>query len=113
MELQKQVGIEIVKRRKELGISQAIVEHLSDIGYILFHTRKDEWQHLYAVNGDISVVEKAELGTNIYPNISTTDMYAMVPFEPIELDSKGIHSSKKSWTLKTRYDAQFAELRDL
>lgn len=99
-----------IKYTKE---SMAIVEHLSEIGYILFHTRKDEGQHLYAVNGDITVVEKDELSTDIYPNIKTTDMYVIVPFEPIELDSNGIHSSKKSWTQKTRYDAQFAYIRDL
>lgn len=93
--------------------SMAIVEHLSEIGYILFHTRKDEGQHLYAINGDITVVDTEELGNDIYKNVNTTEMYAVVPFETIELDSSNLHSSKKSFTPKTRYDAQFEELNNL
>ena len=93
--------------------SMAIVEHLSEIGYILFHTRKDEGQHLFAINGDITVVDTEELGSDVYKNVVTTEMYAVVPFETIELDSSNLHSSKKSFTPKTRYDAQFEELINL
>ena len=93
--------------------SMAIVEHLSEIGYILFHTRKDVGQHLFAINGDITVVDTEELGNDIYKNVNTTEMYAVVPFETIELDSSNLHSSKKSFTPKTRYDAQFEELNNL
>ena len=93
--------------------SMAIVEHLSEIGYILFHTRKDEGQHLFAINGDITVVDAEELGSDVYKNVGTTEMYAVVPFETIELDSSNLHSSKKSFTPKTRYDAQFEELNNL
>ena len=93
--------------------SMAIVEHLSEIGYILFHTRKDVGQHLFAINGDITVVDAEELGSDVYKNVGTTEMYAVVPFETIELDSSNLHSSKKSFTPKTRYDAQFEELINL
>ena len=93
--------------------SMAIVEHLSEIGYILFHTRKDVGQHLFAINGDITVVDTEELGNDIYKNVNTTEMYAVIPFETIELDSSNLHSSKKSFTPKTRYDAQFEELINL
>ena len=93
--------------------SMAIVEHLSEIGYILFHIRKDEGQHLYAINGDITVVDTEELGSDVYKNVGTTEMYAVVPFETIELDSNHLHSNKKSFTPKTRYDAQFEELINL
>ena len=93
--------------------SMAIVEHLSEIGYILFHTRKDVGQHLFAINGDITVVDTEELGNYIYKNVNTTEMYAVVPFKTIELDSSNLHSSKKSFTPKTRYDAQFEELINL
>ena len=93
--------------------SMAIVEHLSEIGYILFHTRKDKGQHLFAINGDITVVDTEELGSDVYKNVGTTEMYAVVPFETIELDSSNLHSSKKSFTPKTRYDAQFEELNNL
>ena len=93
--------------------SMAIVEHLSEIGYILFHTRKDVGQHLFAINGDITVVDAEELGSDVYKNVGTTEMYAVVPFLTIELDSSNLHSSKKSFTPKTRYDAQFEELNNL
>ena len=93
--------------------SMAIVEHLSEIGYILFHTRKDKGQHLFAINGDITVVDTEELGNDVYKNVGTTEMYAVVPFKTIELDSSKLHSSKKSFTPKTRYDAQFEELINL
>lgn len=93
--------------------SMAIVEHLSEIGYILFHTRKDVGQHLFAINGDITVVDTEEIGNDIYKNVGTTEMYAVVPFETIELESSNLHSSKKSFTPKTRYDAQFEELKNL
>lgn len=93
--------------------SMAIIEHLSEIGYILFHTRKDVGQHLFAINGDITVVDTEELGNDVYKNVRTTEMYAVVPFETIELDSSKLRSSKKSFTPKTRYDAQFDELNNL
>lgn len=93
--------------------SMAIVEHLSEIGYILFHTRKDVGQHLFSINGDITVVDSVELGSDVYKNVGTTEMYAVVPFETIELDSSNLHSGKKSFTPKTRYDAQFEELINL
>ncbi|MCF2654160.1 restriction endonuclease [Prevotella loescheii] len=93
--------------------SMAIVEHRSEIGYILFHTRKDVGQHLFAINSDITMVDKEELCNDVYKNVSTTEMYAVVPFETIELDSSHLHSSKKSFTPKTRCDAQFEELNNL
>jgi len=93
--------------------SMAIVKHLSEIGYILFHTRKDEGQHLYVVNGDVEIVESDELDNDIYKNVNTTDMYAVIPFETKELDSSNLHSSKKPFSPKTRYDAQFAEMVEL
>ena len=82
-------------------------------GYILFHTRKDEGQHLFATNGDITVIGSDVLGSDVYNNVGTTEMYAVVPFLTIELDSSNLHSSKKSFTPKTRYDAQFEELNNL
>lgn len=79
------IGIEYSKG------SMAIVEHLSEIGYILFHTRKDEGQHLFAINRDITVVDTEELGNDFYKNVRTTEMYAVVPFETIELDRSHLH----------------------
>ena len=93
--------------------SMDIVKHMAEIGYILFHARRDEGQHLYAINDDIVVVEAEELRDDVYKNVSTTGMYAVVTFDFLELDSSHLHSNKKSCTRKTRYDAQFEEMNNL
>ena len=87
--------------------SMEIVEHLSEIGFILFHTRKDSDQHLYNVN-KVEILPEEELPANMYKNINTAKMYAKVEFEKIELDSSSLHSSRKVYTPETRYDAQYA-----
>ena len=88
--------------------SMEIVEHLSEIGFLLFHIRKDEGQHLFKVKGKVSVLPKEEVDNSIYRNISTAEMYAVVDFETIDLSSPSLHSSKKPYTSETRYDAQYA-----
>lgn len=98
------IGIKFTKDSME------IVEHLSDIGFLLFHVRKDEGQHLYKVKGKIAILPDEEIATDIYRNITTTKMYAVVEFEPIDLSSPSLHSSKKPYTQETRYDAQYISL---
>jgi llaJI restriction endonuclease len=93
--------------------SLEIVEHLSELGYILFHTRKDEGQHLYAIKESIKVCSAEEMDEGVYRNVTTTDLYAVVEFEPEELNSAQLHSSKRSFVERTRYDAQFAFFHDL
>lgn len=93
--------------------SMEIVEHLTDIGFLLFHVRKDEGQHLYKVNGKIAILPDEEIATDIYRNITTTKMYAVAEFEPIDLSSPSLHSSMKAYTPETRYDAQYAAVYEL
>ena len=93
--------------------SMEIVKHISEIGSILFHTRKDEGQHLYSVIGTPQLCSKDDLNAPIYKNVNTTDMYILVSFNPKELDSSSIHSSKKPCTNSTRYDAQYSTLEEL
>ena len=90
--------------------SMEIVEHLSEIGFLLFHIRKDEGQHLFKVKGKVSVLPKEEVDDSIYRNISTAEMYAVVDFETIDLSSPSLHSSKNPYTPETRYDAQYASI---
>lgn len=87
--------------------SMEIVEHLSEIGYIIFHTRKDIGQHLYKVIDKVVLLTEEEIPANIYRNISTAKMYALVKFEKKELDSSFIHTSRKTFTQETRYDSQY------
>ena len=92
--------------------SMEIVEHLSNIGYILFHTRKDEGQHLFAIEGNPEIKSASELEESVYRN--TTGMYVLVHFNPQELDSTAIHSAQKGYaSSELRYDAQYARLEEL
>ena len=94
--------------------SMEIVEHLAEIGYILFHQRKDTDQHLFAINGICSVVSKEEINEDIYKNIGTTEMYLIVDFDSTnEISSREISSNKKGCNRETRYDAQFATILQL
>lgn len=93
--------------------SMEIVEHLSDIGHVLFHIRKDTDQHLFKVSEKIQILPESELPATVYKNISTAKMYAVVKFEKTELDSSAINSSRKTYTPESRYDAQYLEIKDL
>lgn len=93
--------------------SMEIVEHLAEIGYILFHTRKDEGQHLYKVLKKVELIPEEEITATVYKNITTTKMYAVVEFETAELDSSTLHSSRKAFTPETRYDAQYGSVNDI
>lgn len=91
-----------------------IAEHIKHVGYILFHTRKDIDQHLYAVKGTCKIVAKEDLNPDIYKNVNTTEMYIEVELDAEhELASSEIHSSNKPYTPTTRYDAQYSSMIEL
>ncbi len=88
--------------------SMRILENIQSIGFILFHTRKDEGQHMFALTSPCEVRPQASLDGSLYRNISTANLYLQVSFDSsAELDSSSIHSSKAPWTKQTRYDAQY------
>lgn len=94
--------------------SMEIVEHLSSIGFVLFHQRKTEGQHLFAVKNTCQVVSSDDLDSDRYKTVSTTKMYLSVDIDTsIELDATTIDSTKKVCTKETRYDAQFATFNAL
>lgn len=91
-----------------------ILENIQSIGFILFHTRKDEGQHLFTLKSSCEVRPQASLDDSVYMNISTTNLYLLVAFDSsAELDSSSIHSSKASWTKQSRYDAQYVSLETI
>ena len=93
--------------------SMEIVENLKSIGYVLFHHRNDDDQHLFAIQGDCAVKEKSEIEEDRYKSVNTTEMYVVVDLDTTtELDSTNIRSSLKEYTPKTRYDAQYAVLNE-
>lgn len=94
--------------------SMDIVENLSNIGYVLFHHRSDNDQHLFSVRGTCIIKAAGELEDDRYKNIGNKELYISVDIDTTELSSGNLHASKiKPASKETRYDAQFAWLSDL
>ena len=94
--------------------SMDIVENLSNIGYVLFHHRSDNDQHLFSVRGTCIIKAAGELEDDRYNNIGNKELYISVDIDTTELSSGNLHASKiKPASKETRYDAQFAWLSDL
>lgn len=91
-----------------------IAENLQSIRYVLFHTRKIEGLHLFHAKNIRLVKSVDELPSDIYRNIQTTELYALVDIDNAEeLDSSNINAAKKAYTRETRYDAQYSLINDL
>ena len=93
-----------------------IVRHIDDIGYILFHNRRDDGQHLFGVKATPKVISKVTLtqNTQIYPNASTSEIYLLVAFDhEHELNNTSIHTSNIKVHTKERYDPSFIWLEEL
>ena len=94
--------------------SMDIVENLSNIGYVLFHHRSDNDQHLFSVKGMCIIKAAGELEDDRYKNIGNKELYISVDIDTTELPNDNLHASKiKPASKETRYDAQFAWLSDL
>ena len=94
--------------------SMDIVENLSNIGYVLFHHRSDNDQHLFSVKGTCTIKAAGDLEDDRYKNIGNKELYISVDIDTTELSSGNLHASMIKPALKeTRYDAQFAWLSDL
>lgn len=103
------VGIKYTKDSME------IVEHISSIGYVLFHHRNNMiGQHLFAVKGFCKVVSSEDVESDRYKNVTTTKMYISVDIDTsIKLNASKLDSTKKKWIKETRYDTQFAFITEL
>lgn len=87
-----------------------IIEHLHDIGYILFHHRSNEGQHLFPILGECAVCNADELPHDTYKVIKDKDLYIILNIDPsAEMDENLLDSRKRSYTPVTRYDAQYGE----
>ena len=94
--------------------SMDIVENLSNIGYVLFHHRSDNDQHLFSVKGMCIIKAADELEDDRYKNIGNKELYISVDIDTTELSSGNLHASMiKPASKETRYDAQFARLGEL
>ena len=94
--------------------SMDIVENLSYIGYVLFHHRSDNDQHLFSVKGTCTIKAAGELEDDRYKNIGNKELYISVDIDTTELPNDNLHASMiKPASRETRYDAQFARLSEL
>jgi len=102
------IGIKLTKESME------IVENISRIGYVLFHHRSDNDQHLFSVKGTCTIKAAGELEDDRYKNIGNKELYISVDIDTTELPNDNLHASMiKPASKETRYDAQFAWLSDL
>ena len=102
------IGIKYTKESME------IVEHISSIGYVLFHHRNSMGQHMFAVKQNCIVVSSSDVELERYKNVNTTEIYLSVDIDTsVELDASTLDSTKKDWTKATRYDAQYAVIEEI
>lgn len=92
-----------------------IIRHVDEIRYILFHIRKDEGQHLFALKGIAQVIDKQDLEQmQVYIHPTTCDIYLSVAFDSVhELDASHLHSGIVEVSKHERYDAEYCELGEI
>ena len=91
-----------------------IIEHLHEIGYILFHHRSSNGQHLFPIVGDCIVSNADELPNDTYKLIKDKDLFIIVNINTqVEIDANLLDCTKRSFTPTTRYDTQYAKWNDL
>lgn len=94
--------------------SMKIVEHIGEIGYVMFHNRRRDGQHLFAVKSCSGVTVAEDVADGVYKNVGTCEIYLVVEFDgEREMDSAGLDCTLVECSPKTRYDAQFARWEGL
>lgn len=89
--------------------SMEIVEHIGEIGYVMFHNRRRDGQHLFAVKSCSGVICQEAIDDSVYRNVGTCEIYLVVEFDgEQEVNSSELDCALVECTPKTRYDAQFA-----
>ena len=85
-----------------------------EIGYLLFHTRKDEGQRLFALTEEPVIKYPDELTEDVYKNIKDSQLYILASLNQTEMDCTNIHASYIKQTEQSyRYDPQFATIEEL
>ena len=69
--------------------SMEIVEHIGEIGYVMFHNRRRDGQHLFAVKSCSGVTGAEDVDEGVYKNVGTCEIYLVVEFDgEREMDSE-------------------------
>lgn len=88
--------------------SMEIVEHIGEIGYVMFHNRRRDGQHLFAVKSCSGVTGAEDVDEGVYKYVGTCEIYLVVEFDgEREMDSEVLDCTRVECSPKTRYDAQF------
>ncbi len=102
------IGIKYTKEGME------IIENLKSIGYILFHHRSKENQHLFLVKDECIFKYKDEINDDYYRNLKDTNIYVIISIDTKnEINSEKIDCRKKTFSQATRYDSQYALINNL
>lgn len=95
-------------------VSMEIVEHIGEIGYVMFHNRRRDGQHLFAVKSCSGVTGAEDVDEGVYKNVETCEIYLVVEFDgEREMDSEELDCTRVECSPKTRYDAQFARWEEM
>lgn len=99
---------------KDTAESKEIIDNFHNIGYMLFHVRKDEGKHLFIVD-KISIVDIDGVEDGVYKTTKRGTKFALVSFNnEFELLSDSLHPQQKpNKNSSTRYDAQYAIMNEL
>ena len=105
------VGIKTTKAGME------IIRHLDDIRYLLFHTRRDEGQHLFEITATPQLLNSSDIEEHpgLYLNMRHCPLYLLVQFDlDKRVPTTHIHSSYLEFADNTeRYDPSYSQIADL
>ena len=100
-----------IKPTKE---SMKIIEHLKEIGYVLFHHRSREGQHLFPVVGDCRLAYPQELEKERYKIVKERKIFIAFDLDvQAEMDNSLLDCTLRKFEPVTRYDAQYAAWAEL
>lgn len=92
-----------------------IIRHIDDIGFILFHIRGNEGQHLFAVSQTPKLIDKEEMEQqSVYPTLKDCNIYLLMEFNADqELNSSNLNSNKIKVSKRERYDANYCLIEQI
>ena len=98
------VGIKPTKDAME------IIENIKNIGYVLFHHRSKQDQHLFPIIDECLVKERNELEPNRYRIVKEREIFITFNLDMnAEMDASLLDCTQRLFIPTTRYDAQYAK----
>lgn len=104
------IGVKTTKAGME------IVRYLDTIGYLLFHKRSKDGQHLFAVQETPTLIDRTDLEQHegLYHHPDTCDIYVLVAFNADrELSTTAVNAGRIKFGKHERYDAGYCMMENL